>query len=364
MLEALRGIYPDLEVWDIDLHGVSRLAAQARSFYPNMSSWRWRFYAHPATFAKRTAAFGKRLRKSGACVDAFLQIGVLYDASEAALHAPLVIYTDNATLVTAERGRAFRLPFSEEVIASRIAQERHALNGATHVCTRSRFIADVITSGYGVSRERMSVVGGGGNVLADPRRVYEAATDAAGGRFLFVGREFDRKGGDFVLRAFERVHAALPWTRLTMITGLKRPSPLPGVRWLTDLSSADLANEYASADVFVFAARFDTWGDVLVEAMSAELACICPDRPPFNEIVSDGITGCCVDVEDAGALSQVMLRLALDRAARTTLGKAARAAALANFSWDVVAAKLAIQIQKAGRNSVLSNIPSRSANHE
>jgi glycosyltransferase involved in cell wall biosynthesis len=82
--------------------------------------------------------------------------------------------------------------------------------------------------------------------------------------------------------------------------------------------------------------------------MSAGLACICPDKPPFNEIVSDGVTGYCVDVEDAGALSEVMGRLARDQAARKKLGKAGRAAALANFSWDVVAGKLAVEIEKAG----------------
>jgi len=364
LIRALRNIYPSMEIWDVDLHGVSRLAAQARNFHPDRIVWQSRFHAHPATFAKRTAVFEDLLERRGAGIDAFLQVGVLFDASAGTALGPLVIYTDHATLVTAATGRSFRLPFSEKLIARRIAQERHVLATAARICTRSRFIADAIASGYGISADRMSVVGGGGNVVAKPRPADGIAVRETFVEFLFVGRDFHRKGGDYVLRAFEKVHAILPNTRLTMVTSPKQPPSLPGVRWLSSPTTDELAEEYGAADVFVFPPRFDTWGDVLIEAMSAGLPCICPDRPPFDEIVSDGVTGLRVDVEDQAALSEAMLRIAVDRSLRRSFGKAGRAAALARFSWDLVAAKLARAIDEACGIPALTSTPSRTAIHE
>ena len=345
LIEALKALYPLLEVWDVEPGKISRLIALGRSFHPDRSVWRARYYSHPATFNQRTAAFNRMLAARRADVDAFLQVGVLYDCSVAAEKAPVVVYTDHATVLTADYGRAYRLPISDGLASRRVGQEKDALAAATHICSRSLFVADAIAGRYGIDPRKISVVGGGANIATSPA----APRDPVGGetRFLFVGKEFYRKGGDVVLKAFEKLHAVDPATRLTMVASLKNPPPTPGVCWLGNLSPGDLATQYRNADAFVMASRFETWGDVLIEAMSAGLVCLCPNRSPFNEIVTDNVTGYCFDADDIDALSNLMRSVAATPERRLAVTDAARRKVLADFTWPVVAAKLAERIDEA-----------------
>lgn len=345
LLQALGSHYPLLEVWDVEPAKYSRLIALARSFHPDPAVWRGRYYSHPATFDRRTTALKRLLAARGTGVDAFLQVGVLCDGAAAAKVAPIVVYTDHATVLTADRGREFRLPLSESLVLRRIERERKALSAAAHICSRSRFVAEAFVNRYGIDPKKLSVVGGGVNIAAS--RVAPAGPASLETRFLFVGKEYFRKGGDIVLKAFETLHALDPATRLAMVTGLKEPPERANVRWLGDLSPEGLAAEYAKADVFVIASRFETWGDVLIEAMAAGLVCICPNKPPFDEIVADGETGFFFDGEDSNVLAKLMHKVAALPGRGREVGEAARRKVLADFTWPIVAEKIAARIDEA-----------------
>ena len=69
----------------------------------------------------------------------------------------------------------------------------------------------------------------------------------------------------------------------------------------------DLAREYASADVFVFPSRTDTFGLVLLEAMASGLAIAAyPVTGPID-VVTQGLTGCLDDDLRTAALGALSL---------------------------------------------------------
>ncbi|QNI36955.1 glycosyltransferase [Edaphobacter albus] len=102
---------------------------------------------------------------------------------------------------------------------------------------------------------------------------------------------------------------------------------LPGV-----LRGADLARAYANMDIFVFPSHTDTFGNVVLEALSSGVpAIVTPDGGP-KYIVRDQQTG--FIVPDEGFVPAIAA-LAQDRNRLTEMRVATRAYALA-CSWDAV----------------------------
>src|SRR6202022_1227657 len=93
---------------------------------------------------------------------------------------------------------------------------------AAGIAPFSRLVRDSLIADYGVDGRRVQVVGAGANVF--PEKV-ERKHD--GNTLLFVGRDFVRKGGRVLLRAFARLRRERPAARL-LLAGPTEPLALPG----------------------------------------------------------------------------------------------------------------------------------------
>lgn len=103
---------------------------------------------------------------------------------------------------------------------------------------------------------------------------------------------------------------------------------LPGV-----LLGKDLAEAYADMDVFLFASRTDTYGNVVWEASASGVPSVVTDRDGPQHIIRDGETGY-VSRSDSGFVKRV-LALYRDSALRRRMGASARQAALKQ-SWEAI----------------------------
>jgi glycosyltransferase involved in cell wall biosynthesis len=108
---------------------------------------------------------------------------------------------------------------------------------------------------------------------------------------------------------------------------------LPGAIFTGFLDGEDLAQAYASSDVFVFPSDTESFGNVTLEAMASGLPCVCADATGSRSLVVPGETGFLAETGDAGAFARQIARLAGDGNLRTRMGAAARARSL-EFSWD------------------------------
>src|SRR5512144_2930025 len=109
------------------------------------------------------------------------------------------------------------------------AREAAVYRGARVVACFSENTARSMIEDYGVSPERVAVVGAGANVFPT-----EAPRRDDGRTILFIGKDFVRKGGLVLLEAFERLKRGVPKARL-FIAGPRPPrrGPVPvGVGWL------------------------------------------------------------------------------------------------------------------------------------
>jgi glycosyltransferase involved in cell wall biosynthesis len=119
-------------------------------------------------------------------------------------------------------------------------------------------------------------------------------------RFLFIGTQFDIKGGAPLLRAWSRVRDAVPEATLDVITHLPpRHAALADQPGLTVHEARFSRDEIWSdfmrrADVLVLPTYVESFGMVALEALAHGLAVIATDVYALKEMVRDGVNGCLV----------------------------------------------------------------------
>jgi len=130
---------------------------------------------------------------------------------------------------------------------------------------------------------------------AQPPRASREAWDSP--RFLFVGSQFEIKGGAALLRAFKEVHAAVPTACLDIVTHLPDArfalAEQPGVAvHPANLDRAALWQRlFSQADVLVLPTFVESFGMVALEALALGLAVIATDLYALPEMVKDGVNG-------------------------------------------------------------------------
>jgi phosphatidylinositol alpha-mannosyltransferase len=220
---------------------------------------------------------------------------------------------------------------SLEKIAGRIAVSEDARRTVT---THVGGDAVVIPNGVNVDRIASAV----------PRAEWQGAEGAP--TLAFLGRiDEPRKGLPVLAAAMPKVLAEYPGARLLVVgpgdAAAARERMAPEVaaasEFLGAVSDADKAALLASVDLYVAPhTGGESFGIVLVEAMSAGAPVVASDLPAFLRVMDGGRAGATFQNEDAEALASQIVRLAGDPAARAELAARGRTRARV-FDWSVVA---------------------------
>ena len=154
---------------------------------------------------------------------------------------------------------------------------------------------------------------------------------------LYVGRLSPEKQLDHIRPTIEQ----LPNTRLALVgdgparAELERHFVGLPVTFMGYLRGERLSRAYASADIFIFPSRLETFGLVVIEAMAAGLPVVAARVGGVGEIVQDGITGYTFDSGDSTALLAGVREIASSRETMRWMGQQARAYAETQ-SWETV----------------------------
>jgi glycosyltransferase involved in cell wall biosynthesis len=111
----------------------------------------------------------------------------------------------------------------------------------------------------------------------------------------------------------------------------------------------DLARCYASADLFLFPSKTETFGNVTVEAMASGLPVVAFADGAALELVRTDENGASVDLADHSGYVSEAVRLALNPTACGRMGLAARATAL-QLDWETIAARFELVIRGASQS--------------
>ena len=191
--------------------------------------------------------------------------------------------------------------------------------------------------------ERVAVVGRGVDTqLFSPARRSERLREAWGCRegdtvVLHVGRIAPEKNLGLFVEAALGMHAIDPKLRVVLVgdgpQGPRLRARHPDFVFAGMRTGEDLAEHYASADVFLFPSTTETFGNVTLEAMASGLAVVAYDYAAAQQYLRHGVSGLLAPQGDAGEFVQMAAQLARNRRLRPRFGLEARHAA-ETASWD------------------------------
>lgn len=213
--------------------------------------------------------------------------------------------------------------------------ERRAFRNTALVLAYSEWAARLVQQQCPSAQVRIWHPGVDANRFS-PASERSARSDDAPYRLLFVGARFEAKGGEDLLEAVG--HRLGRDIELDVVT----PDPLadrPGLRvHRLEPGAPQLVDLFRSADLLCLPTRGDSFGWVVLEAMSCGVPVIASRMGAIPELLRPGsaeAAGVVVEARDPGALAQGLNDLLADPARRRSMGEAGRRAVLARHSSEV-----------------------------
>jgi glycosyltransferase involved in cell wall biosynthesis len=313
------------------LRGILRGQVRGRRAPLLDPDWCW----SPEVLDRLSARVNRRLSALGT-VRRALQIGthVLLDQRSVSAYC----LTDCTVIQAVEAGEFAISRASQRTVDRAIEWQREVFDSCERVFTTSRWAAASVIADYGQASARVQVVGAGANVatIAPPARVLGPPT------VLFVGYDWDLKGGPLLLDAWRMVRQVLPTARL-VIVGCRPPMTDPGIEVVGRLDPRDAADRrrlvdaYASASCLALLSDFDAFPNVVIEAGAMGVPVLAFDEQSRCEVVQDGSTGLLVRERSAEAVASAMYSLLADLPFARAMGARAREAIRGSLTWDHVA---------------------------
>mgnify|MGYP001214779645 CR=1 FL=1 len=339
LAEALRGdgrlrrefSMKQMRPWDV-LSGALRLGWHEPRVQVNRL-WMWSEHGSRAL----TRRLNRQIRAAGDR-GAFLQIGtqVTLDRDLGAHY----VLTD-MTIPQACRARQFGFGrFSQRRVDAAVEVQRGVLHDACHVFALSEWTKQSIVDDFDVDPSNVTVVYAGSNLRID------ASLQQARNRreILFVGIDWERKGGPLLLEAFRIARQRLPDVTLSIVgcspqvhdTGvvvegfLDRRNPAEFER---------LSRCYLRAACMCLPSLFDPFPNAIIEAATAGLPTVAIDNGSRREAVIDQQTGILARSPDAEAIAEALVALLEDPARCEAMGREAQRRS-ETFTWAHVIARI------------------------
>jgi len=166
--------------------------------------------------------------------------------------------------------------------------------------------------------------------------------------FLFVSMNFELKGLKNLMTAMAMAKSEHPSHRIKLlIVGkgnskkYRRLAKRLGIRndvMFTGIWKDNIEHIYMASDILAIPSGFDTFGMVVLEAMSASLPVIVSDNVGAKDLVRDGINGFVVDNQNVDLICSSIVSM-LNEEKRADMAKAAYRTAI-NNTWDVTTDKV------------------------
>jgi glycosyltransferase involved in cell wall biosynthesis len=166
-----------------------------------------------------------------------------------------------------------------------------------------------------------------------------------GPRILYVGRLVEKKGGEFLIRAFRLIRSSLPDAELVMagagpllheLQGLAKELNVP-VSFLGSVTSAEVRRQMEMARVFCLPSITAKNGDaeglgiVILEAQACGLPVVTSAMGGATEGIVDGVTGYAFPEKDVQSMSNHLMSLLRDDRLAESMSRAAPAFIASRF---------------------------------
>ncbi len=264
--------------------------------------------------------------------DFSIQNQSMFDGSREGL--PHFVYTDHTHLANLRYPGYQRKNMYGK---SWIKLERQIYHHAVINFTRSNYATESIVQDYGCSPSKVVCVYAGSNPVPNPVINLERYSKK---EILFVGMDWERKGGPDLVKAFKLVLNTYPDARLSIV-GCSPKLKQPNCSVIGKVSREEVNRYYDGASVFCLPTRLEPLGISFLEALNHGLPIVATDIASIPDFVIKGQTGYCVKPGDIEQLSTVLVELLDNPRKCLDLGENGRRLAMSRYTWDRVGAEMA-----------------------
>ena len=224
--------------------------------------------------------------------------------------------------------------------------QRRLLHSATAIISATRWAMEDIVRYYGMPRDRISIVPMGANLedeYVPPRELTLRKRKTDHCRLLFIGVDWDRKGGGIAFEALVKLAKMRVNTELT-VCGCTPPDGLSHEKMkvigFLDKNRAEdrqvLSKLLAGTDFLFIPTRADTFGIVFCEANAYGVPAIATNVGGVGEVIRDGENGYTLPLAAGGAEYAKLIRdIYMDRERYHSLRISSRRAFEQRLNWDV-----------------------------
>jgi glycosyltransferase involved in cell wall biosynthesis len=211
-----------------------------------------------------------------------------------------------------------------------IPYEEESLRKATVVFTMSDHVTRSLIEQYGLPQERVVRVNGGTN---SPISECSDVARYSKRNILFVGVQWELKGGPQLVEAFRIVRKRYPGTTLTIV-GCTPDVTDPGIEVVGRVPQERIRHYLNSASCFCMVSRREAFGIAYIEAMHAGLPVIASDLGATPDFVLNGETGYRVHHDDVCALAERIGELLCDPGKCQRMGEQAKRLVQSEYTWE------------------------------
>jgi glycogen synthase len=251
---------------------------------------------------------------------------------------PYAVYLDY-TMALAEKAWKPWATFSNQKEQDAwFKRETQLYKDSHHLFTMTDLVKKSLIEDYEIDEQKITTVG----LASLFRDSYEGAKTFGTQRIIFNGSDFERKGGDIVIKAFEIVKKKLPNASLTVI-GKELKTSIDGIENPGSISShAELEELFLSADLAVAPARCEPTGVFIVDAMRCGVPCIVSANEwnGIPEFLEHGVDSIIINQLHPELLAEQIISLLGNPSTLESMSQAARNKVRTQLNWNAIANKV------------------------
>lgn len=298
------------------------------SFFPNnKNTW---------SYMKRTQICERKIKEMAWRPDIVLQLGLYLSPTTRKSAYPYACYVDSTSRMSEREyppwGETYR---SKTDKTNWMNLQQILFSRASRIFTMSEHARRSVIEDFHVHPDKVAAVYAGPNL----DRLPSFEKNVSSKTILFVGKDFRRKGGITLSRAFKEVKKRVGDAKL-FIVGSKPKISSPGITVKGFVKKEELTYLYKNASVFAMPSIYEPFGHVFLEAMAYKTPCIgsCNDAMP--EIIEDGRSGFTIPPHDHLKLSEKIVYLLEDENSIKSMGEEGRRRIERSLNWDAVAKRM------------------------
>ncbi len=345
----------EVVILPFDVGRIDKFINLTRTFSIRRECWRERSKKNSFIFRKRSLVLGKMIKNiCNNKSDVIFFFEALYSPGLGeSLYKPFIIYEDSTPMLTRTKWPTWApdtsLSKEYSILHNSVYKNASKILATNELCRKS------LIKDYGISPSLVNTVYQGCNF----NTYLEGKRDINKKHILFVGHEFDRKGGYILLEAFKQVRSTIPSTQL-IIVGDSLRIKQDGVTVLGRISDRQrLMDIYEKSHIFVLPSYFDPMPNAAIEAMGLGIPVVVSNSCGTSEIINDGKSGFVVPTGNVNELADRLIHLLRNPSLAKMIGSAGCNLVRKRFKWEIISDNVFEILKPLSENRELLSLGNR-----